>query len=146
MKRAIYAKVKDCELAGNAYFEFVASLAEHDGKDIVITIDRKRKKRSQSINSYYWGVVIPAVMGILTEYGNDVDEEDTHTFCKEHIGKLTGSVVGPKGNRLAITKSSASLETTEFRAYLDRIIRWAATENVFIADPNEHLLPPKESY
>lgn len=141
----IFARINNGHLPDAAELQLIAELAHHDGKDICITVERKRKKRSLSQNAYYWGVVIPICRKILEEYGNEVDDEETHSFLKEHVGKLTGSVVDGKGRR-AITKSSASLSTAEFEQYIMRVTVWAATENVIIPAPNDHLTPPIEEY
>ena len=141
----IYTRVTNGQLSDEAELQFVAELAHHDEKDICITVERKRKKRSLSQNAYYWGIVIPACRGILEEYGNEVDDEETHSFLKEHVGKLTSSVVDGRG-RKAITKSSAALSTAEFEQYILRVTVWAATEGVVIQSPNEHLTPPPEAY
>lgn len=141
----IYTTVTGGRLHPAGRDTLIAEFNRHEGKDICITVERKRKKRSLNQNQYYWGVVIPACKKILEEYGNDVDDEEVHSFLKEHVGKLTGSVIDGKGRR-AITKSSASLSTTEFEQYIMRIIVWAATEHVIIPSPNEHLTPPIEVY
>jgi hypothetical protein len=142
----IYARVTDGDLPSEAWVAFSAEIAHHTGKDICITIERKRKKRSLNQNAYYWSVVIPAIRKMLEEYGNEVDDEETHSFLKEHVGKLTGSVVDSVGRRVAVTKSSASLTTAEFESYLLRVTAWAAQEGVIIPAPNEHLTPPPEAY
>lgn len=141
----IHARIENCQLPEHAELRFLAELAHHDGREICITIERPKKKRSLSQNAYYWGVVIPLCRQLLEEYGNDVDEEETHSFLKEHVGKLTSSVIDGKG-RKAITKSSASLSTAEFEQYLLRVTAWAAQEGVMIPSPNEHLTPPIGAY
>jgi hypothetical protein len=142
----IFTKVTNGQLGDTAELQFLAELAHHEGKDICVTVERKRKKRSLNQNSYYWGIVIPLVRKLLEEYGNEVDDEETHSFLKEHVGKLTASVVGKSGRRVAITKSSASLSTAEFEEYILKITAWAATEGVVIPSPNDHLTPPNEVY
>lgn len=124
----------------------LAELVRHEGKDIAITLDRKRKKRSLNQNQYYWGVVVPIIRAMLEEYGNELDDEETHSFLKEHVGKLTSSVVDSVGRRVAVVKSSAALTTAEFEAYLLRVTAWAAQEGIIIPAPNEHLTPPIEAY
>lgn len=141
----IYTRITSGKMQPEVVQAIVAELSRHNEKDICVTIERKRKKRSLSQNSYYWGIVIPSCRAILEEYGNEVDDEETHSFLKEHVGKLTGSVVDGKGRR-AITKSSASLSTAEFEQYILRVTVWAATEGVVIPSPNEHLTPPIEVY
>ena len=142
----IYTRITNGQLGDTAELQFLAELAHHSDKDVCITIERKRKKRSLNQNCYYWGVVIPLVRKLLEEYGNEVDDEETHSFLKEHVGKLTASVVGKSGRRVAITKSSASLSTAEFEEYILKITAWAATEGVVIPSPNEHLTPPVGAY
>lgn len=139
MNRFIYSRVTGGHLSDGAELEFLSTLAGHEGKDVEVRIGRKRKKRSLNQNSYYWAVVIPAIRRMLEEYGNEVDDEETHSFLKEHVGKLTGSVVDSVGRRLAVSKSSASLTTAEFEAYLLRVTAWAAQEGVIIPSPNEHI-------
>lgn len=142
----IYTRITNGKMEPEAVQMLVNELARHNSKDIAITIERKRKKRSLNQNAYYFGVVIPAIRQILEEYGNEVDDEETHSFLKEHVGKLTGSVVDSVGRRVAITKSSATLSTAEFENYLLRVVAWAAQEGVIIPAPNEHLTPPLEAY
>ena len=133
----IYTTVKDSDISNEAWVALSAEFAHHDGKDICITVERKRKKRSLNQNAYYWSVVIPLIRAKLEEYGNEVDDEETHSFLKEHVGKLTGSVVDSVGRRVAVTKSSASLTTAEFENYLLRVTAWAAQEGVIIPSPGE---------
>lgn len=133
----IYSHIQNGQLSDGAELQFLAELSHHDGKDICVTVERKRKKRSLNQNQYYWGVVIPIIRNVLEEYGNEVDDEETHSFLKDHVGKLTSSVVDSVGRRVAITKSSASLTTGEFENYLLRVTAWAAQENVIIPSPSE---------
>lgn len=144
--RRIFSKVRDGLLSEEAQIAFAAEIAHHENKEICIEIYRKRKTRSLSQNAYYWKVVIPAIKEMMEEFGNDLDDEETHSFLKEHVGKLTGSVVDSVGRRVAITKSSATLSTAEFENYLLRVTAWAAQEGVVIPAPNEHITPPPEAY
>jgi hypothetical protein len=136
MNRLIFSKVTGGELSDSAEMEFRAALAQHEDKEVSIKVARKKKCRSLNQNAYYWSVVVPAVRAMLEEYGNDVDDEETHAFCKEHVGKLTSSVVGGKGNRLAIVKSSAKLDTKEFENYINRVVAFAASEGIVIPPPH----------
>ena len=135
----IFSHVNNGELSDYAQLQFLAELSHHDGKDVCITIERKRKKRSLNQNHFYWGVVIPHVRYILESYGNEVDDDETHSFLKQHVGKLRTSVIGGKGNRLDVLKSSAQLTTAEFEEYILKVRAWSATEGVQIPEPNEHL-------
>lgn len=145
-KSIIYDQPAGGILSDSAELQFMAAISAHADKQIRITVERKRKKRSLNQNAYYWGIVIPLIRKVLEEYGNEVDDEETHSFLKEHVGKLTGSVVDSVGRRVAITKSSASLSTAEFENYLLRVTAWAAQEGIIIPSPNEHLEAPIGAY
>jgi len=142
----IYTRITNGKMEPTTAQLLIAELANHEGKDIAITVERKRKKRSLNQNQYYWGVVVPIIRQMLEEYGNELDDEETHSFLKEHVGKLTASVVDSVGRRVAITKSSASLSTAEFENYLLRVTAWAAQEGIIIPAPNENLTPPIGAY
>lgn len=136
MKQVIYGTVIEGHLTRDADLRFLTALATNTGKDVKITVERGRK-RSLNQNSYYFGVVVPAVQDMLIEYGNDVDTEETHSFLKEHVGKLVSAVTDKRGRRMAIVKSSTALSSKEWEEYMERIKRWAAQEGVYIPDPNE---------
>jgi hypothetical protein len=142
----IYSHIVNGHLSDGAELQFLAELSHHEGKDICITVERKRKKRSLNQNAYYWKVVIPIVRAMLEDYGNELDDEETHSFLKEHVGKLTGSVVDSVGRRVAVVKSTASLTPAEFEAYILKVTAWAAQEGCIIPSPNENLEPPAEAY
>lgn len=140
MKLQIFTRISESGKMPHSEAEKLREgMKAHYGKDVVITVERKRRKRSLNQNSYYWGIVIPMVQHMLVDFGNDVDPEETHAFLKEHVGKLTGAIVDGKGKRLAIVKSSASLNSAEFEVFLERIKRWAAAWGTVIPDPNENL-------
>lgn len=135
MKQNIFSRVTNGQLSDDAELRYLTVLATNEGKDIRITIERKRKQRSMSQNAYYFGVVVPLVQAMLVDYGNDVDPEETHAFLKEHVGKLVSAIADKDGKRIAIVKSSATLSTVEWEAYMERIKRWAAENGTFIPDP-----------
>jgi aromatic ring-opening dioxygenase LigB subunit len=58
MKIEIESKVVNHKLEKNR--ELLSEVIKNlEGKDIIITIEKKRKKRSNPQNAYYFGVVIP---------------------------------------------------------------------------------------
>ncbi len=136
MKRVeIYSRVTGGKLEKQA--ELNEALKAHEGKDVRITLERKRKRRSLNQNAYYFGVVLPAVCELLTDYGNDVDIEETHYFLKAEVGKLTKTIVNQTGVARKVVKSSAKLSTVEMEDYLERVRRWAAGHGVIIPLPEE---------
>jgi len=116
---------------------FDKEVQEFAGKEVVVRIEKKRSKRSENQNRYYWGAVIPIVTEGLKGVGYRVTEADTHTYLKSRflivtlVSELTGEI-------LPTTGSTAQLTTTEFMEYIQEIQQWAAEFlNVYIPDPNE---------
>lgn len=61
------------------------------GKEIEITVQRKRRRRGLAQNNYYWGVIVPVVTAALIDAGYKVGKESTHEFLKatSTAGKLS---------------------------------------------------------
>lgn len=113
------------------------ALQSLNGKFAKITIEEKKKVRSLAANRYYWGYVIPPIVNMFNEHGNNVDAEQVHEFLKDEVGKLSQVVILPDGGRKKISGSSANLETMEFQEYLLKVKVWASDWGVYIPDPEE---------
>lgn len=96
------------------------------GKEIEVTIRKKRKRRSTEQNRYYWGVVVPLIQSGLKEIGEFVTIEDTHEILKikflrrQRVDENTGEVIFER------TASTADLSTVEFLEYIERCALFAA--------------------
>lgn len=114
-----------------------------EGKDVEITLQRKRKTRSNPQNSFYWGVVLPLVqMGLKDATGEVRDFNSIHYQIllpllapkRDIVNTDTGMVISEK-------MTSSELTTTEFSLYVDEIQKWAAEFlGINIPDPNEELM------
>lgn len=109
------------------------------GKEVEITIRKKRKKRSLSQNNFYWGAVVPIVREALYDAGIIMNNEETHELLKlkcnpvEVINKKTGEVISTMG-------STTKLTTSEFMDYVSKIKHWAREYlNIEIPEPGELL-------
>ena len=116
------------------------------GHGIEVTFRRKRKRRSNEQNAYYWGVVIPYVLRGFIELGNDFQEgnkehhEIAHEFLKGKFLHNGLDFYDAEGNVYTSTPSTKRCTTTEMMDYIDMIQRWAAEYlNVNIPDPDEQL-------
>ena len=116
------------------------AIATFEGKEIEISICKAKKKRSNPQNAFYWGVVVPIVRNGLIEIGYKLTNERTHDFLKERflkeelVNEETGELLG------SVSKSTASLTTTQFMEYMADINQFAAEFlGVTIPDPNEQL-------
>lgn len=107
--------------------------------DYIMEIKEKKKKRSNSQNSYLWAVVNQMVCRRLIELGHDVDLEETHDFLKasfnykEVVNESTGEV-------FKIPKGTSGLSTEEFSEYIERVVRFGAEIlGIIIPLPNEQM-------
>lgn len=114
-------------------------VANFAGKDIELTIQRKRRRRSLEQNAYYFGVVVPIVCAGLQDAGYRVTREVTHEFLKatfykkELVNESTGEVLQTVG-------STSEMSTVEMMDYFQEITQWAAEFlNVQIPAPNEQI-------
>ena len=111
-------------------------LAEHEGKPVVISIKRG-KKRSHNQNAFYWGIVIPAIKRLFEQNGDAVSPEKVHQFLKEHVAGMVDIIVLPDGRKKAIVSTSTDLSTAEWEEYILKIRAWAGQWGVDFPEPNE---------
>ncbi len=121
--------------------DLVRSLA---GKRVRVKVTLYQKRRSLNQNAYLWSVIYPAIVEVFREAGNNVDAEDVHAYCKEHVGKLKQVFVTPDGEVLTGPGSTAKLGTMEFEVYAEKVRAWAAeTLGIAIPLPNEVVQSPE---
>lgn len=139
MKHIFLAKVKDGGLKVSRRSDFVEVLNSFEGKDIQITIDKKKNDRSILQNNYYWAVCVPLVREGLKDAGMKMSKEETHELLKykflqvEKVNEETGEVFKFLG-------SSAELTTTGFMEYIADIQQWGAEYlDIQIPSPNEQI-------
>lgn len=114
---------------GKLIFEAPAQLSseirKYEGRDVQVTIESKRKKRSNAENSYYWAIVVKMV----AEFCGYSDEE-AHSALKFTFLKKEG--------KLDTCRSTRELSTVEMEDYLSRIrIYFASEHGLNIPEPNE---------
>ncbi len=95
--------------------QFTKYLAAFEGKRVELILRNRNVGRSEKLNDYYWGVVVKI---IADELG--YEPKEIHGALKEHLE----------------VKSTAKLNTAEFKEYLERVRRFAAQKfGVNIPDP-----------
>jgi hypothetical protein len=114
-------------------------IASNKGKNIELEIKRKRKKRSNDQNEYYWAGVVPKVCEALRHLGHDVDEQDTHDFLK---AKFNSVKIANKDSVVEeLPQSTTKLTTVEMMDYIAKIQMWAAEYlGIVIPDPNTSIV------
>ena len=107
--------------------------------DYIMEIKEKKKKRSNSQNSYLWSVVNPMVFRRLVELGHDITIEEAHDFLKANFNYK--EIVKPEtGEVLKIPLKTSELSTIEFSEYIERVIRFGAEFlDIQIPYPNEQM-------
>lgn len=97
------------------------------GREIVLTVERKRKKRSLNQNAYYWAVVIQMIYEAMNDAGDNVTIKEVHEFLKfrflriQKVDQNTGVLL------YEYSRSTSALKTFEFSIYVDQCIQFAAT-------------------
>ena len=117
----------------------LSDIAQMRDGEYVMTIERKRRKRSLMQNAYYWGVVVPLVKEGLLDVGYRMTTEAVHEYLKgqfpitEIVNERTGEVLKSIG-------STSEMTTSQMMDYFAEITQWAAEYlNVQIPQPNEQL-------
>lgn len=116
------------------------AIKSFEGKEVLITLEKATKQRSNSQNKYYWGVLIPILQNCIKEsWGEIWSKEKTHDFCKmqfnfiERINESTGEIVRvPKSTTENTTTAQEELHS-EIRNF---IFEWF---NVQVPLPNESI-------
>ena len=139
MKLSYTGKVKQSGLHIYNRKQFDEDIKLFLEKDVTVTVEKKKRKRSLHQNNFYWGVVIPIVKQGLIDVGYRVTIDDTHELIKakfikkELVNENTGEILPSIG-------STTELTTTEFMDLIAEIQQWAAEYlNVEIPDPNEQI-------
>jgi hypothetical protein len=144
MKIEIHTKVTGGKLTTNRKL-LSDAIAQFEGKAVTLTISRRKKKRSNAQNSWYWGVAIPIIKNALKQAGNWLTEDDTHDLIKMALAKrcpdlVMESIVMPDtGEVIERLRSTTTMTTTEFMEYKMFIQQWAAEVlGVDVPDPNDY--------
>lgn len=118
--------------------KFIASLA-HSDKDVpvVLTVEKRKKKRSDGVNRYWWGVVIVVIQRGMNELGNDFTKEQTHEFLKANFA-FNEVVNEDTGEIYRIPRSTADMNGEDFWELIEKVTRFAAEYlNEVIPPPGE---------
>lgn len=114
-------------------------IKQFEGKHVMITIAKKKRKRSNPQNKFYWGVVIPMVKQGLRDAGYPIMGNDkVHDYLKlEFLRDIVASE--ETGDMITVIKSTTELSTSEFMDFIAQLQQWASEFlNIYIPDPNEN--------
>jgi len=130
----IYTKTNDTGRVPTTVFERINDfLANSLDSFIVITIELRKRIRSNSQNAYYWGVVIETLFNGFKEFGYSKDE--IHEILKTKFNGVKEVNIGSE--TFLIPRTTTKMSTKEFTDYIESIQKWAAELNIDIPSPNE---------
>lgn len=138
-KISINSKVIKGKLVTNRKF-IEDTIKSFEGKEIVLTIEKKRKKRSNEQNAYYHGVIIPLCQdGFKNVFGEHFSAAEVHDYLKakflfkEVLNQNTGEIE-------RFPKSTTENSTVEMEIYHDNIRAFASEFlGIEIPLPNENI-------
>ena len=119
--------------------DFLKDLECFNDKNIILTIEPKKKIRSIEQNAYYWGVVVPMIRQGLIDVGYKVSKEQTHDLLRAKFA-IDELVNEDTGEIIKTIASTTNMTTTDFMKYIESIIQWAAEYlSIQIPEPNEQI-------
>lgn len=139
MNFEIISEVKNGTLTRNVNL-IKDAIATFEGKQIIIKIEKAKKKRSTQQNRFYYGVIIPIVQNCLKEAGHVMTNESTHDLIKLKFLKETLFVNETTGEVIERIKSTTELSTSQFMDLLAEINNFTFEYfGVSLPSPNDDL-------
>jgi hypothetical protein len=119
--------VQDGKLRLDSKKQYDAYITRFEGDEVEVTVRKRRSRRSEQQNGYYWSVVIP----LMAEHCGYTRDEMHEAIKAKFLGQEDQS------RGLLRIGSTARLNTLEFADLVDRVILWAAHElGVIIPAPD----------
>jgi hypothetical protein len=116
------------------------AIASFEGKNIEITIEKAKKKRSNPQNSYFHGVVLPIVYQCLKDAGHTLSLLDVKEMLKLKFLKVSVMINEDTGEVLERIKNTSELTTSDFMDFIAEIQIFVSEYfDVQIPDPNENM-------
>jgi hypothetical protein len=135
----IISEVKNGTLTRNTNL-IKDAIQTFEGKQIVIKIEKAKKKRSTQQNRFYFGVIIPIVQNCLKEAGHIMTNESTHDLIKLKFLKEALFVNEETGEVIERIKSTTELSTSQFMDLLAEINNFTFEYfGVSLPSPNDDL-------
>ena len=107
-------------------------------KRILITVSERKPYKTNSQNSYYWGVVLPIIQAGIIDTGERMTADKVHELLKYRHG-VNDQIPDPEtGEVLHVAKSLSTYTKEEMSEYIDACIHWAFDIlNVQVPAPGE---------
>ncbi len=132
LKPTFYGQVENGKLTLSDKDQFKAYIGTLNGQ-VMITIDKRYKRRSSNENRYYWGIVIPLLCDFMGYNDEEMHEAIKWKFLKKQSAPF------PKFEEIPTVRSTTTLSTVEFEELMSKVRMWASEFGIYIPDPNEIL-------
>jgi hypothetical protein len=132
MKTKYFSTVKNGRLNRAAAKSIAEDLARYEGKEVEISIEKKKTKRSYAVLGYYFAVVLPYCVYGFQQLGNDVKPESRHDldlmheFLKSKFLRNGRDIVDAMGEVHHIAPTLSTVDNAEICAYIEDVARFAA--------------------
>lgn len=111
----------------------------HEGEELVITVQKKKRSVTDNLRGYYFGAIVPFIQGLDDQWGK-LSTDEIHDLLKAEfngykmINPFTKEVVN-----LSKPAMNDSCNTQDAFIYIEKIRRWVA-ENYGqeLPDPEEY--------
>jgi hypothetical protein len=138
-KFEIRSKVTDGKLNRNRNL-ILNALETFEGQEVILTIQKAKKRRSNPQNSFYHAVCVPIMQQCLKDAGYLMTNESVHDMLKLRFLKESILINEESGEYIERIKSTTELTTTQFAEYILDIQKFAVEYfNVQIPNPNEEI-------
>lgn len=139
MNYEIISEVKNGSLTRNRNL-IKDAIETFEGKQVVIKIEKFKKKRSTQQNRFYYGIILPIVQNCLKEAGHIMTNESTHDLIKLKFLKEALFVNETTGEIIERIKSTTELSTSQFMDLLAEINNFTFEYfGVSLPSPNDDL-------
>lgn len=141
MKYEIRSNVENGNLKRNRNL-LIDAIHSFEGQQVVVTIEKAKKKRSNPQNAFYWGVVLPILQhGFKEATGEFRTAENLHYKILLPLFSPVNEIVNKDTGESVIEKlTSSDMTTTQFCEFILEIQKWSAEFlGVTIPDPNSEI-------
>jgi len=116
------------------------AIKSFENSDVVLTLEKPKKKRSNDQNAYYWGCLIPLMqLGAKDTWGETWNADTSHKFLSkkfvfhESVSQKTGEITNTH-------KSTTELTTTDWEVYMTEIRIYLLEDfDIDAPEPNENI-------
>lgn len=139
MKIQVHTKIEGGKVQRNKK-AIREALAHFEGKEITVTVERKKKTRSDAQNKYYWSTVVTFWRQLIQEeHGEYLTQSEVHEFLKVNFNPVELANENT-GEILRIGKSTTQNSTIEMEEFMERCRRGALEFfGAVIPLPNEQI-------